>query len=110
MKGLLRTGLVVCAVGLMLYAPVVCRAGEASASARQTETQPDGKLLDYIPPQATAALAAHPHRVFTSPEWDMFPREILTAQGKQSLGFDPVQITSILVVLEMELPNPPQLV
>lgn len=108
MNGLRKGHWSVYTVGLLLLGLVSCWSERAAAQAQQRGSQSELELLRYIPPSATVVVLAQPRRVLTSPEWEMFPVEILSAQGKQDFGFDPVEITSILVVVEMKLSISPQ--
>lgn len=108
MKALRQGHSGVSTVGLLLLGLISWWSERPAAEAQQSETQSEVELLRYIPPSATVVVLAQPRRVLTSPEWEMFPVEIMSAQGKRDLGFDPVEITRILVVVEMKLPMPPQ--
>lgn len=110
MKCFLRVCIVWMVVGPMIHAPLFGWEEESSPQrpSRQTEARPDPKDLDYIPSQAVAAVVAYPRRVLTSDAWELFPVEILSAQGQQEFGFDPVEIVCALMVVELALPQPPQ--
>ncbi len=65
--------------------------------------------LDLIPASTAAAVFMKPNEAFRQPALELVPREILTALGKQELGFDPVQITTatLLVDTPETLEQPP---
>ncbi|MCS7305520.1 MAG: DUF1559 domain-containing protein [Thermoguttaceae bacterium] len=103
MKGSLQLGLVLVVVGLMLYSPMCCWAGESMAqvSAQPTKSSVDKTLLAYIPPDATVVLVIQPQRVLTAPEWKLLPTEVFSALGKQHFGFDPAKMSLGLLVIEL---------
>ncbi len=61
----------------------------------------EGKKLDlkYISNDAVMAFVAHPRRMFTLPQAKLWPTEVLTAFGKQTLGFDPLDLEQVIYVL-----------
>ena len=65
---------------------------------------------EFIPDSAFAAAAAFPKILAEDPNFDVFPREIVTAWGKKEFGFDPMLITQVtFVVKKMDvLDRPPQ--
>jgi prepilin-type processing-associated H-X9-DG protein len=73
----------------------------------QAPAKPAGKKLDlaHVPGDAVAAIVAHPHRVFTAPQAKWWPTEIMSAYGKKEMGFDPLNVEQVVVVLSM--PQPP---
>ena len=54
--------------------------------------------LAFIPPQAVAAIVAHPRAVLTGPESEWLPTEVITAAGMKQAGIDPVKIQEAVVV------------
>ena len=87
------------------------------ARAQQPVAQPvrvaaAGAMLDlgYVTPEAAFAAAVHPKRVLTAPGLEMLPVEVLSAWGKRDLGIDPLQVESVLAIVEApRLPMPPQI-
>ena len=73
-------------VALLVVSPSLSYAQQGANAA------PAKKIdVSYITPDAVLAVVAHPRRVLTAPEMEMFPIEILSAVGKQQLGIDPVE-------------------
>ncbi len=63
--------------------------------------------FDYVTPEAAFAAVAYPQRVLTAPEMEMLPVEVISAAGKQEMGIDPVDIESVLVIVEPPVAGPP---
>jgi len=70
----------------------------------------DGVTADigYVPPSATAAVILHPRRVFTAPESELLPLEVISAAGKKQFGLDPLDIEWAVGVAEVTGFGPPQ--
>jgi prepilin-type processing-associated H-X9-DG protein len=73
----------------------------ASGLNAQPPAKPAGKKLDlaYVPSEATAVLVAHPHRVLTSAQAKWWPVEIISAYGKKEMGFDPLEIEQVMMIV-----------
>ncbi len=54
---------------------------------------------EFVPDDAFAGLAIFPKSLAEDPDFDLLPREILTAWGKKELGFDPMLIKQATFVL-----------
>jgi hypothetical protein len=79
------------------------QAGAASASAANPAAQAAERpkiAVDYVTPDGVAALVAYPRHLLTSPEWSGMPIEVISAQAKQMLGFDPVELDEVLAIGE----------
>ena len=48
--------------------------------------------VSYIPAEATVAIVAHPRPLWTGPDAEWMPLEVIRAAGMQQFGVDPVQI------------------
>ena len=55
---------------------------------------------EFVPESAFAGAAVFPKRLAEDPKFDLFPREIVTAWGKQELGFDPMLIKQATFVVK----------
>jgi prepilin-type processing-associated H-X9-DG protein len=73
----------------------------ASGLYAQAPANPAGKKLDltYIPSDAVAVLVAHPHRVLTAAQAKWWPTEIISAYGKKEMGFDPLEIEQVMMIV-----------
>ncbi len=83
----------------------------SAIAADSAGTKPEGTKLDltYVPADAVAAAIVHPQRVIQSPQFAIWPTEIISAGGKKELGFDPLEIDFALGVAGMpQMPNAPQ--
>ena len=63
--------------------------------------------LAYITPEATFAAVTYPRRVLTAPQMEMLPIEVFSAAGKKELGIDPVDVESVMVIVEPPVAGPP---
>ena len=64
--------------------------------------------LDYITPDAVGGVILYPQSALKrSPLAEYLPLEILSAAGKQALGFDPVEIEQAIAVAELPAGGPP---
>ncbi len=55
---------------------------------------------DSIPSSATLSVLLRPGQLLNQPGMELVPREIISAWGQQELGFDPMKITRLLVLVE----------
>ena len=55
---------------------------------------------DLIPSSAMAALFLKPRDALMQPSMELVPREVITAYGKQELGFDPMDISTAMVLVD----------
>jgi type II secretory pathway pseudopilin PulG len=70
-----------------------CSGQEAKANGRE--------LLKLLPSDAIAAMVASPKSMAAKPEMEMMPREIVTAAGLKELGFDPMEIESLIGFIQL---------
>ncbi len=68
---------------------------------------PEPLKLRYIVPAATFAIAARPHQLLTSKAATLLPVEVVTAAGLKELGFDPVQVTQVVISMTPPIAGPP---
>ena len=80
----------------MALSPAMINVERSAALAAET----GGPDLAYITPEAAFAAVAYPQRVLTAPEMEMLPVEVISAMGKKELGIDPVDIESVMVIVE----------
>lgn len=106
MRRVRRAMIVGMLVGMMISTPMAVYGQEAAAA----EAGRSAKLeLGYVPPDAALGVVAQPRRVLTAPDMEMLPIEVITAAGKQHLGFDPAEVEQVvLVALAPVLGMPPQ--
>jgi hypothetical protein len=64
---------------------------------------------DFIPSSAMAAVFLKPQDALAQPSMELVPREIISAFGKQELGFDPLEITDATLLIDSfsDLDEPP---
>ena len=79
----------------MIVIPEMILAQEPAAKERARAT-----ALKLIPPNATAALIAHPRAALTGPNMEAIPHEIISAFGRQELGIDPMEIQLAVAAVE----------
>ncbi len=60
----------------------------------------------YITAETIFTLSLYPNRVLTNPDNKLYPLEIISAAGIKELGIDPVDIESILGVVEPPMNSP----
>ncbi len=61
-----------------------------------------------IPSSAIAAIFVNVKDALDQPSMELFPREIATALGKQEMGFDPMEINEVAILLDsMQTLEPP---
>ncbi|MCA9230040.1 MAG: DUF1559 domain-containing protein [Planctomycetales bacterium] len=71
------------------------------------ETFPTEPLnLDYVFPNAAGVIALRPRQLLTSQALQMLPIEVVSAAGLQQLGFDPVDLTQIVISATPPLAGP----
>ncbi len=99
MRFFLRSRLCVAAAALSMIAPTFVAAQEKSAPVDTS----------YITPGAFAAVSLRPRRVLTAPSTQLAPIEIISAWGKKELGIDPVDVESVLAMIEGPIPAAPEL-
>lgn len=78
---------------------IPCSAADALAQTKEVD-------YSYISAEAIVALTAYPNRVLTNPDNKLYPIEVIKAAGLQELGMDPVDIESVLLVLEPPMNSP----
>lgn len=86
------------AIGLLL---TLSSAIAIDSSIAQESKPKHSELLKYLPADAIAAVVASPKGLASRPEMDMLPREIVTAAGLKELGFDPMEIESMVAYVQM---------
>ncbi len=62
-----------------------------------------------IPSSAAFGAIAHPRRVLTAPGMEILPVEVVSAAGRQQLGFDPVQVEFAIAVVDPPVAGPPSM-
>ena len=87
----------------MALSPALIHVEQSAALAAET----GGADLAYITPEATFAAVTYPRRVLTAPQMEMLPIEVMSAAGKKELGIDPVDVESIMVIVEPPVAGPP---
>jgi len=106
MRRVRRAMIVGMLVGMMISTPIMVYGQEAAAAKGGHSAKLD---LGYVPPDAALGVVAQPRRVLTAPDMEMLPIEVITAAGKQHLGFDPAEVEQVvLVALAPVLGMPPQ--
>lgn len=67
--------------------------------------------VQFIPSSAMLAVMAKPMEAINQPSMELFPHEIVTAMGKQELGFDPCTITNFSFFVDSveNLERPPEI-
>jgi type II secretory pathway pseudopilin PulG len=60
----------------------------------------------YITAETIFTLSLYPNRVLTNPDNKLYPLEVISAAGIKELGIDPVDIKSILGVVEPPMNSP----
>ena len=86
----------------MAFSPALIHVENSALAAEAS-----GADFAYITPEATFAAVAYPRRVLTAPEMEMLPIEVASAAGKKELGIDPVDVESIMVIVEPPVAGPP---
>jgi prepilin-type processing-associated H-X9-DG protein len=79
----------------------VCAFAFVGLAARGVADEPAAaKHLDlaFIPPQAVAAIVAHPRAVLTGPDSEWLPNEVITAAGMKEAGIDPVKVDEAVAI------------
>ena len=92
--------------GAMLLSTLDLKAHAADPTAKPVEKPKIA--LDFVTPEAAAAFVAYPRHLMSLPDWSGLPTEVFSALGKQSLGFDPVELDEVLVLGEPPTAGPPQ--
>jgi prepilin-type processing-associated H-X9-DG protein len=87
----------------MALSPALIHVEQAAALAAETA----GVDLAYITPEAAFAAVTYPRRVLTAPQMEMLPVEVISAGGKKELGIDPLDVESIMVIVEPPVAGPP---
>ncbi len=75
-----------------------CAADPTAAPARTLD-------LNYIPIDAVAAVVVQPAQLFTGPQGDLYPTEVISLVGKKHAGFDPLTIQQAVAVIGVPDPN-----
>lgn len=60
----------------------------------------DRPSSEFIPHSAVAGVAVFPKKIASLPDLKVFPREVVTAWGQKELGFDPMLITEVTLILD----------
>ena len=68
----------------------------------------DKPSSEFIPRSAVAAAAVFAKKLAANPDFKVFPHEVVTAWGKKELGFDPMLIEEITLILQKIEPFPPE--
>ena len=87
-------------VALMVTSPALSYAQQTTRT-KKIETS-------YVTPGAFVAAFAHPRRVLTAPEMEVFPLEVISALGKQQFGIDPVDVEEVIAIVEPPQQGPPE--
>lgn len=58
--------------------------------------------LTLIPADATAGFIVHPRSAMLDPSMQMLPVEVISAMGKQQLGFDPLDVEVVVGAVKLE--------
>ena len=97
-------------VAAMCYSPSIVY-GQPAASGEQSAADDKAKIdLDFVSPNAAAAVVLYPRHVLTAPSMEMLPTEVIAAAGKKFLGIDPLEIEQIVATVEApsQPPAPPR--
>src|SRR6478672_2182831 len=73
--------------------------GAPAAAAPKEERESERLDLSYVPADAVAAIVARPQAVLTSPDAELLPIEVFSAQGLKVVGFDPVKIRKAVLFI-----------
>ena len=84
---------------IFLTAFLVVLSAASSLQAQQATGSPELNTK-HIPESAFAAVALYPQQFKNDKQFEMFPFEIVTAWGKQELGFDPMDATQITLIAD----------
>ncbi len=57
--------------------------------------------LKYLPSNVHAVIASHPGRTLKRPDMELFPREIISAGAKQTLGYDPLAVEQSVILMRL---------
>jgi len=91
--------------------PLAPSAGIYAQTAAQTTAGAGAKStplrLEYLAPNSAAILVARPRQLLTCEATKMLPVEVISASCLKELGFDPVNIKSVLVSATPPLAGPP---
>ena len=87
-------------LGLVFAAVVSLPLQQANAQLFGGEKAAKRTSTKFIPQTAAAAAVIFPKRLAEDPNFDDFPREIVTAFGKKELGFDPMLITQATFLVQ----------
>lgn len=63
--------------------------------------------LKYVSSDFIAASVSHPARTLSSPEFELFPIEIMQATAKKELGVDILQVEDVITLFAFTPPMPP---
>ena len=66
--------------------------------------------IQRIPSSAAIGAIAHPRRILTAPGMEMLPVEVVSAAGRQQLGFDPAGVEFAIAAIEPPVAGPPAVV
>ncbi|PHS02228.1 MAG: hypothetical protein COA78_21680 [Blastopirellula sp.] len=91
----------------ILIGSMACPAALVAQQPVKPATKPDFR---FITPDSVVIAIAHPGRLAESGYLDALPHEVITAFGMRDLGFDPMDIETITIVVEpsqglLPLPN-----
>ena len=93
-------------LGLLLPAPGLA---QQSAAPAKPGGSSEGIDRGYITPGAVLVAVVRPRQVLQAPEMELMPIEVISAAGLKELGFDPVQVEEVLVIVEVpDARKPPQ--
>jgi hypothetical protein len=86
----------------LIAAALACPATVRAQSPDETTAGAAAKKpdLDYITPDACAAVIAYPRSVLKSPQLEYLPVEILSTVVQKEVGLDPAEIEQVVIVAE----------
>ncbi|PHS14516.1 MAG: hypothetical protein COA78_05835 [Blastopirellula sp.] len=89
----------------ILIGSTICPAALVAQQPEKPTAKPDFR---FITPNSTLVAIAHPGRIAESGNLDALPHEVITAFGIRDLGFNPMDIETITIIVEppQEAPMP----
>ncbi|PHS00475.1 MAG: hypothetical protein COA78_23785, partial [Blastopirellula sp.] len=81
----------------ILIGSTVCPAALVAQQPEKPAAKPDFR---FITPNSALVAIAHPGRIAESGNLDALPHEVITAFGMRDLGFDPMDIETITIIVE----------
>ncbi len=109
MKTLARLLATWACLGMLVGPSALSPAADPLAAPLTTKEEGKSERLDlsFIPADAVAAFIVRPQAVLMSPEAELLPTEIFSAQGLKEAGFDPVKIHLGVLLVGSPYERPP---